>query len=168
MNISYILLITLGGGSVSELSFHNFCENSSILIDNFEVKAIKVQHGFQDENKPFYSNCFRFGSIAYMSDVSEIDEDGYKALKGVKVLILDALLIDRTYKSHFSLPEVLEAVKRIRPQYVYLVGMSHQWDQEDGNELIKRITAEDPDFQGIKISLAYDGLRIKSTKYIIE
>ena len=103
-----------------------------------------------------------------MSDVSGIDEDGHGALKGVKVLILDALLIDRTYKSHFSLPEVLEAVKRIRPQHVYLVGMSHQWDQEDGNELLKRITTEDPDFQGIKISLAYDGLRIKSTKYIIE
>jgi hypothetical protein len=46
-------------------------------------------------------NGFRVGDIAYCTDVSEIPESSFKLMKGLDVLVLDALQ-HKPHVSHFT------------------------------------------------------------------
>ncbi len=89
---------------------------------------------------------YRVGPFAFLTDVSEIPEESYEKLSGVRYLALDALR-ERSHYSHFSLNEAVEAAARIGPDQTYLVHMCHDLDHESANRRL-------PDF----VSLAYDGL----------
>jgi len=67
---------------------------------------------------------FRISDFAYITDVNYISEETFNKLEGVKVLIISALR-KFEHPSHYSLPEVLEVIKRINPQVSYLTHMSH-------------------------------------------
>ena len=55
---------------------------------------------------------FRIGNLAYCTDVSEIPGESFELLKGVDVLVLDALQ-DIPHVAHFSLAQAMDAAKRI-------------------------------------------------------
>ena len=44
----------------------------------------------------------------------------------IDVLVLDALYIERTHGTHFSLPQSLDFVRAYRPRRTLLVGMTHE------------------------------------------
>ncbi len=67
---------------------------------------------------------FRFGKLAYMTDVKKIAPEAIEALRGVKVLVINALRI-REHRSHMSLSEALEVVRQVAPGRAYLTHISH-------------------------------------------
>ena len=94
---------------------------------------------------------FRIGDFAYVTDVNHIPEETFEKLEGVKVLIISAL---RKFKhpSHFSLEEVLDVIKRIKPQASYLTHMSHLVGLHE--DLEKELPSD--------VYPAYDGLQLQS------
>lgn len=92
---------------------------------------------------------FRFGNVAFCTDVSEIPEETYPLLEGLDVLIVDALR-EKPHATHFGIPQALAVVERVRPRRTYLTHVSHHLDYEITNARLP---------EGVE--LAYDGLRIE-------
>lgn len=96
-----------------------------IMIDDevFEFEAIKilpinVMHG----NMPCLG--YRFGKMAYLTDVNYIPEQEFEKLQDLDVLILDSLRV-KMHPSHFSLDESIEISKRIGAKKTYFIHLSH-------------------------------------------
>lgn len=94
---------------------------------------------------------FRFGSIAYVTDVSYIPEDTFDLLAGVDDLVLGALRY-KPHPIHFTIDQALEAIALIRPRRAWLTHMTHDVDYAT-------LSAELPPH----VRPAHDGLVIEGT-----
>jgi phosphoribosyl 1,2-cyclic phosphate phosphodiesterase len=65
---------------------------------------------------------FRFGPIAYSSDVDALDEDAFAALAGVECWIVDALRRN-PHPSHAHLARSLDWIARVKPKRAILTNM---------------------------------------------
>lgn len=93
---------------------------------------------------------FRLGPFAYITDANRIDEDELDKLKGLDVLVLNALRRE-PHLSHFSLNEAIELAHRIGAARTFFTHISHQMG------LHAEVEKELPD----SMFLAYDGLTLK-------
>ncbi len=67
---------------------------------------------------------FRIGAMAYITDAKTIAAAERDKLRGLDVLVLNALRKKEHY-SHFSLHEALEVVHDVRPKRAYFTHISH-------------------------------------------
>jgi phosphoribosyl 1,2-cyclic phosphate phosphodiesterase len=114
----------------------------AVEIDGARFQRIPLMHGEQEVAG------FRFGSAAYLTDMSRIPEASLPLLDGLEVVILDALR-PQPHPSHATIAESLQWVERMAPRRAWFTHMSHEVDHE-GTE--KSFPA------GVRLS--YDGLRI--------
>jgi phosphoribosyl 1,2-cyclic phosphodiesterase len=98
---------------------------------------------------------FKFGGVAYISDVSEIPEETRKLIKGCDLLILDAVDPYGCHPSHFTLPDALAEIPKIQPKRTLLIGMTHLFDHESTNVSLAHMKKK-----GIDVQLSYDGMCI--------
>jgi phosphoribosyl 1,2-cyclic phosphate phosphodiesterase len=67
---------------------------------------------------------FRVDDFAYLTDVKTIEESEVAKLKGLKVLVVNALR-EEPHHSHFNLEEALDFIAKVQPQKTYLTHISH-------------------------------------------
>lgn len=96
---------------------------------------------------------FRIGNIAYCPDVSDFPSETTGKLRGLEVLVIDALQYKR-HPSHFSLNEALAWIARLKPAKALLTHMHIPLDYE-------RVLRETPGnvfpaFDGMSIELPYE------------
>lgn len=91
---------------------------------------------------------YRFGSAAYLTDMSDIPEESLALLGGLDILILDALRRE-PHPSHSHLEKSIAFVNALQPRRAYFTHISHDLDHET-------VEAELP----AHIRLAYDGLQL--------
>ena len=91
---------------------------------------------------------YRFGSAAYLTDMSDIPEESFALLKDLDILVLDALRIE-PHPSHSHLAKSIELVEKIAPRRAFFTHISHGLEHESTNASL-------PDH----IRLAHDGLRL--------
>lgn len=91
---------------------------------------------------------YRFGSAAYLTDMSDIPPESYPLLEGLDILILDALRRE-PHPSHSHLERSVEFVQKIAPRRAFFTHISHDLDHDT-------INAELP----AHIRLAHDGLKL--------
>lgn len=89
---------------------------------------------------------FRIGNVAYCSDVSGFPAETLDRLRGLDVLIIDALQY-RPHPSHFSLSEALAWIETLAPTHAILTHMHVPLDYAT-------VQCETPDH----VEPAYDGL----------
>jgi phosphoribosyl 1,2-cyclic phosphate phosphodiesterase len=96
---------------------------------------------------------FRIGDLAYCPDVSDFPPGTVEALRGLDVLVIDALQYKR-HPSHFSLQEALEWIERLQPKRAVLTHMHIPLDYE----AVRAETPDnvDPGFDGMTIKLNYN------------
>ncbi|CAN5162268.1 MBL fold metallo-hydrolase [soil metagenome] len=92
---------------------------------------------------------FRFNDFAYLTDAKTIAPEEAEKLKGVKVLVINALR-QEPHHSHLSLQEALDFIKEIKPERAYLTHISHSMGFHD------EIQASLP----ANVFLGYDNLKI--------
>ncbi|MBO3098071.1 MBL fold metallo-hydrolase [Gelidibacter pelagius] len=92
---------------------------------------------------------FRFNDFAYLTDMKTIEDKELEKLKGVKVLVVNALR-ETEHISHFSLSEALEVIDKVKPERAYLTHISHMLGFHDE---VEKILPEN-------VFLAYDNLQI--------
>lgn len=93
---------------------------------------------------------YRFGDMAYSTDLNRLPESAYDALSGVKVWVVDALRYD-PHPTHSHLAQTLEWIEKVRPERAILTHMT--WDMD--YETLRR---ELPD----GVEPAYDGMVIET------
>ena len=102
---------------------------------------------------------FRFGDIAYITDMSSIPEEDFEKLRGLRHLTLNTVGY-RKHHSHFSLDEVLGLADRIGATHTWLTHLSHTFPRHaEFCEDLRKLCAE----RGIRsdVQPAWDGLVIE-------
>jgi phosphoribosyl 1,2-cyclic phosphate phosphodiesterase len=100
----------------------------SIIDGPFSVSGVEVLPFVQDHGfGPSFG--FRFGSIAYSTDVAMLDEAAFAALEGVETWIVDATR-EQPLASHAHLERTLEWIERVRPDRAFLTHMSAFMDYD--------------------------------------
>jgi phosphoribosyl 1,2-cyclic phosphate phosphodiesterase len=92
---------------------------------------------------------YRFGALAYLTDVKVVPDPVRAQLEGLDVLVLNALL-SRPHPLHLSIPEAIAAAQQIGARRTFLTHLTHETTHED---LVARLPPG--------IAPAYDGLAIE-------
>ena len=93
---------------------------------------------------------YRFGNIAYCTDMNHIAEEEFEKLKGLDHFIINCVRYGK-HISHYSLEEAVEVAQRVGAKHSWITHLSHQLPRYD------ILAAELP--KGIQP--AYDGLTIE-------
>lgn len=88
-----------------------------------EVRPFRQLHG------DIESLGFRFGALAYSSDLHGVPDESLPLLQNLDVWIVDALRY-RPHPSHFSLEEALEWIARLQPKQAILTHLHIDLDYE--------------------------------------
>ncbi len=124
------------------IQLHEIDENN-FKINDLEIQPIRIKHA----TLPIFG--FRFGKIAYLTDVKTIDTKSIDLLKNLEILILNALRPNK-HISHLSLDEAIDLANKIGARETYFTHMSHDMGlHEQVNHKLPK-----------HIHLAYDGLKL--------
>ena len=134
------------GGGTARLLPHLI--SSEQLILGVPVVPIPVQHGSREVLG------YRIDSVAYVTDCSYIPEASLDRLKGLSVLILDCLRLEK-HGTHFHLDQALETVRALRPKRTFLTHLGHDFDNTLWNQKLSK------QFGKGKVLLAHDGMKIR-------
>ena len=96
---------------------------------------------------------YRFGDIAYCTDMNHIPEEEFTKLEGLEHFVINCVKYGK-HISHYSLEEAVEVARRVGAKHTWLTHLSHQLP------CYNELAAELPD----GILPAYDGLIISSEK----
>ena len=92
---------------------------------------------------------YRFGDIAYCTDMNHIADEEFEKLKGLDHFIINCVRRGR-HISHFSLEGALEVAQKVGAEHTWLTHLSHQLPKYE--ELLKELP------EGVEP--AYDGLHL--------
>lgn len=92
---------------------------------------------------------YRFGDFAYSTDLNQLPETAFDALKGVKVWVVDALRY-KPHPTHSHLAQTLDWIEKVKPEQAILTHMT--WDM-DYETLCRELPAG--------VVPAYDGMVIE-------
>lgn len=118
--------------------------NQPFEVEGVPFTPIQVMH----YKLPVFG--YRIGDFSYITDANYISEEEKEKVRGSKVIVLDALRIEK-HISHFSLQEAVELLEELQPERAYLTHISHLMG------LHREVEQQLPEF----IRLGYDGLQIK-------
>lgn len=68
---------------------------------------------------------YRFGNIAYCTDMNHIAEEGFEKLQGLDHFIINCVRRGR-HISHFSLEQAIEVAEKVGAKHTWLTHLSHQ------------------------------------------
>lgn len=68
---------------------------------------------------------FRFGPVAYVTDVKSVPPDVMELLSGVRVLVLNALF-ERPHPAHLSIPEAIDVFEALGVEQGWLTHLTHE------------------------------------------
>jgi phosphoribosyl 1,2-cyclic phosphate phosphodiesterase len=128
-------------GGIPKLTFRRISTRPFEVLGT-RVVPVRLVHGRYDVLG------FRFGDVAYCTDVKSIPPESMELLRGLDVLILDCLRHE-PHVTHMNVKEALETVRQLAPRQTLLTHMSHNMEHD-------RTNAELPP----GVELAYDGLRV--------
>lgn len=109
---------------------------------------------------------YRFGNIAYCTDMNHIPEEEFKKLEGLDHFVINCVKYGK-HISHFSIEEAIEVAKRVGARHTWLTHLSHQLPRhaELESELQANthleLSSEQSTNQITSILPAYDGLVIE-------
>jgi len=132
------------GGGIPELILHAF----DPLVDEMEICGEKViplplKHGSKQ------SVGYRIGSLAYLTDCSELPDLSRSRLEGLSVLILDCLRVT-PHPTHLNLDGALQIISELKPEKAFLTHMGHDFDFGKLSRMLPKGLAP-----------AHDGLRLR-------
>ncbi len=129
-------------GGKPDLILHEFDGPFTPFDD--EIIPIPVPHGRS------IVHGFRFDKLAYVTDAKEIPETSKELLRGLDILVINALR-ERPHPTHLSLSEAVAVVEELKPRQAYLVHLSHELGHEEATKQLS---------PGIEV--AYDGMTVET------
>lgn len=115
------------------------------VVSDIQIEPLRIYHG----RLPIVG--YRFGRLAYITDMSSIEPSELEKLRGVEVLVMNALRFSKPHGSHQTVLEAMRIVDELKPQATYFTHMMHHIG------LHAKISKCLPD----GVFLGYDGLVIE-------
>ncbi|HEX6694199.1 MAG TPA: MBL fold metallo-hydrolase [Longimicrobiales bacterium] len=132
------------GTTRPELRFFPYDGNEPVRAAGFTVQPLPVPHG----DTPTFG--LRVGGLGYITDAKFLPDDVIAKLRGVRVLVLNALWFGSPHPTHFNVEEALAAAEQVGAEYTYLTHLTHRMRHA---EMAARLPAG--------VAPAYDGLTIE-------
>lgn len=109
---------------------------------------------FDQDHGGVRSVGYRFGGVAYSSDVVALDEAAFAALAGLDVWIVDALRY-RPHPTHAHLERTLQWIERLKPRRAILTNL--HIDMDYATLLGELPSGVEPAYDGLRFSHELDG-----------
>jgi len=139
--MDYIFNPIQAGGGVASFEMESIDGPFEFLGQR--VVPIPVKHGILD------ILGYRFGDFGFVTDASHIPPESMELLRGVRVLILNALR-HKPHSTHFNLSEAVEVAQQIGAEQTWFVHVTHYLEHHATNAILPP-----------GIALAYDGLEFE-------
>jgi len=124
----------------ARVELHPLAERTS--VHGLDFLRVPLMHGAMQ------IAGFRFGSAAYLTDVSEIPESSFALLEGLDHLVVSALR-HKPHPSHATVEQAIGWARRIGAKHTWLTHIAHELGHAETNRALP---------QGIQ--LAWDGLAL--------
>ncbi|HEX7118992.1 MAG TPA: MBL fold metallo-hydrolase [Longimicrobiales bacterium] len=132
------------GTTRPDITLRTYRALEAVDVAGFTMLPLPVPHG----SVTVYG--FRVGDLGYITDAKTLPEATFDALRGVRVLVLNALRFGRPHPTHFTIDEAVDAARAIGAERTYLTHLTHQVRHA---ELLESLPAG--------IEPAYDGLTVE-------
>ncbi|HEY6490081.1 MAG: MBL fold metallo-hydrolase [Terracidiphilus sp.] len=119
--------------------------NGKVCVHGVEILPIPVRHG------QIGIVGFRFGRVAYLTDVSTIPEESFALMEGLDTVVLSALR-HKPHPSHATLEQAVEWARRIGARQTWFTHIAHDLGHAETNHALPA-----------GMALAYDGLIFPAT-----
>ncbi len=126
-----------------KLTMNPLEEHQSITIGDNEIVPVRVYHG----KLPILG--YRIGSLAYLTDMSQLGEQEWGKLEGVETLVVSALR-DEPHATHQTIEEAIAFGRKVGAKRTYFIHMCHTAGKQADRD--KQLP------EGFRF--AYDGLTI--------
>lgn len=104
---------------VPNIGLHSIENMNPFVIGDVQVEPVRVFHA------ALPIMAYRFGKLAYITDMSRIEPYELEKLKGVEVLVINALRYSKPHRSHQTVLEALRVVDSLAPRRTYFTHMMH-------------------------------------------
>lgn len=118
-------------------------ETGESIFEGLKFNYVAYQQGGMEVNG------FRFGDLAYITDIKDYHPSIFSVLQGVKTLVISALRFTPSHL-HFTVDEAVEFAKKVGAKKTWLTHIAHELDHERTNAYLPE-----------SIRLSYDGLELK-------
>ena len=125
------------------LTAHRITPGDRIVVGNMDISTFEQDHGICQ------TIGFRFGAVAYSTDVVNLDEQAFAALAGVRTWIIGTLF-DRPHQTHAHVDKALDWISIVKPERAILTHLGPGLDYDTLNARLPNNT-----------EMAYDGLEIE-------
>lgn len=130
------------GGGVPQLT-PIILDSQPLELGGMRIQPVDITHG----NLTILG--YRVNNLAYVTDCSGIPNSSKDKLKGLDVLVLNALGFE-PHPTHFCLEDALAAIEELKPRRAILTHINHKFDHETVNRSL-------PD----NVELAYDRMVVE-------
>jgi len=89
-------------------------------VAGFRMLPLPVPHGLVE------AFGFRVGELGYITDAKSLPPRTLEALRGVRVLVLNALWYGEPHPAHFTVEEAVEAARSVGAERTYLTHFTHR------------------------------------------
>ena len=134
------------GTSKPQLQLVEVGPTSPRSILGAEVQPVPVPHGSMEVFG------FRVGRLGYITDAKSLPDEAVDRLRGVEVLVLNALWYGNPHPTHFTVEEAVDAAGRVGADRTLLVHLTHRVRHQ---ELLDRLPAGiEPAYDGLSLEIA--------------
>lgn len=138
-----VRMLPLPGTSKPEGEARPIRDGDVVPVGDAMVEAISVPHGRMNVL------AFRVGALGFVTDAKSVPAEAIARLRGVKVLVLNALF-HRPHPTHLSISEAVAVAAEIGAERTYLIHLTHETSHAE-------LQAELP----AGVQPAYDGLVVE-------
>jgi phosphoribosyl 1,2-cyclic phosphate phosphodiesterase len=137
------------GSTIPRFRLTDFRAMEPVGILGRSFTPLPVPHG------PTTVFGFRVGPLGYITDAKSLPPQTLEALKGVEVLVLNALWWGNPHPTHFNVEEAISAAREVGAKRTYLTHMTHEVRHQELLEALPE--GVEPAYDGLVVEFKEDG-----------
>ncbi|MGH7559453.1 MAG: MBL fold metallo-hydrolase [Gemmatimonadales bacterium] len=133
------------GTSRPRLTLRTLEASRPLDIAGVPVLPIQFEHGHEGVMG------FRFGAVAYLTDVKRVPDEAREQLRNLEILVLNALWW-RPHPTHLSIPEAIDTARALGARRTVLTHLTHETGHAD---LASRLPpGVEPGYDGLSLEVS--------------